>query len=98
MIVPRRGWTRDTVTRSVVGMLFTTAPIPQIVDHAFESSAAPREAATEVRTLSYSAYSIHDVRLVATSRECICYKDLRSTAVYEIYGVHVAVTAWKMRA
>ena len=94
-----RDWTRDTITRSAVGMLFTTAAsMQQTVENALEPSAAPQGAATELRTLSYLAYSIHDVHLVATSRECICYKDLQSTTVYEIYDVHVAVEAWKMRA
>ena len=58
MIVLRRSQTRDTVTRSVVGMPFITSPMPQIVDYALDSSAAPREAATELQTLSYSTYGI----------------------------------------
>ena len=69
-----RDWTRDTITRSAVGMLFTTvASMQQTVENALEPSAAPQGAATELRTLSYSAYSIHDVHLAATRRECITH-------------------------
>ena len=94
-----RDWTRITITRSAVGMLFTTtASMQQTIENALEPSAAPRGAATEIRTLSYSAYSIHDVHLAATRRECICFKDPRYNAVHDVYDVHVAVKVWQVWA
>ena len=65
-----RGRTRDTVTRSAVGIFFTTtAHMPRGVSNTLEHSAAPQGAATELRTFSNSAYSCHDVHLVAVCQD-----------------------------